>query len=74
MNIIHFTNDSIKGFDERKFTLTVFLDLSKAFDTDSHNSLLQNIHYGIRGTAHKCFSSYLSNHIQYVSFGNIILL
>ena len=50
----------IKGFEENKITLGVFLDLSKAFDTLEHKTLIAKLeNYGVRGLAKR----YGFNHI-----------
>ena len=55
--------------ENNKKTLGIFLDLSKAFDTISHNILLKKLErYGIRGHSLKWFQNYLSDRKQYVKF------
>jgi len=49
---------------------SLFFDLSKAFDCCENEILLQKLyHYGIRGTPHKLFCSYLSNRKQCTILG-----
>ena len=69
--IIELTDKISKAIDEGKFTIGIFLDLSKAFDTLNHEILLkQHEHYGIRGNCLKWFENYLYKRTQIVKIGN----
>ena len=55
--------------------ISIFIDLSKAFDTLDHNILLSKLHYyGIPGSALQLIRSYLSNRKQFVQLGDVISL
>ena len=50
-----------------KYTIGIFIDIKKAFDTIDHNILLQKLHFlGVRGVANSWLTSYLSKRMQYV--------
>ena len=69
--ILQLTKEILNSFEKNQFTLGVFIDLSKAFDTVNHKILLTKLTYfGIEGTQLKLFQSYLHNRKQYVPFGN----
>ena len=62
----------LKDIDERNISLTIFMDLSKAFDTLEHQILLKKLnHYGIVGNALAWFSSYLTGRQQYVELDGV---
>ena len=50
----------------KKSSCTIYLDISKAFDTVPRDILLKKLyHFGIRGPAYNLLKSYLSNRYQY---------
>ena len=71
MALLNIMNEISVEIDNRKYSIGIFLDVSKAFDTIDHNIVLKKLEiYNIRGTALKWFSSYLSCRTQFVSIGD----
>lgn len=67
------TEEAVKRLDDRKKTLGIFLDLSKAFDTVSVPRLLCKMEdIGIRGVGLNIFRDYLNNRSQAVKIGPYI--
>ena len=55
------------GLDKKETPVSIFLDLSKAFDTLDHKILLNKLqYYGIKDVALQWFSSYSSDRFQFV--------
>ena len=60
--------------DQGNMPITIFMDLSKAFDTLNHDILIYTLYklkaYGLSETALKLMQSYLTNRKQYVEINN----
>ena len=68
--IVQLVDKIFDSFEKEQFTLGVFIDLSKAFDTDDHSILLKKLKlYGITYKNLVWFESYLSNRKQYIEIG-----
>ena len=68
MALIDLTTKLADAIDNKTFTVGIFLDLSKAFDTVDHTIMIEKLeHYGIRR-----FKNYLTNRSQVVKIRNVI--
>lgn len=66
--IFNFLNKIYESVDNKQYTIGIFYDLSKAFDTINHELLLNKLSMiGINGVANNLLRSYLSNRLQFVS-------
>ena len=73
--ILPLVNQLYQSFDESKFALRIFIDLSKVFNTVDHKILKKKRElYGIKGSKLRWFESYLSNRKQFITYGDNIYL
>ena len=68
--LIDLVDNISSNIDNKKHSIGICIDLSKAFDTIDHKILQRKLqYYGIRGIACDWFKSYLDeNIVQYVSY------
>jgi len=68
---LEFVDKLLKMLDDDQVPLSVFIDLSKAFDTLDHTILLEKLkYYGVMNKSLQLLSSYLENRKQYVYWNN----
>ena len=65
--IVQLVDQILESFEHNKYTLGVFIDLSKAFDTVDHSILLKKLElYGVTDRNHSWFKNYLLNRKQFI--------
>ena len=68
---LELTNRLYKYMDDNKIPISVFIDLSKAFDTIDHSILIHKLkYYGLEGSTLNLLTDYLTDRSQCVSFNN----
>ena len=68
--LVHLINKIYEGLNKptSEYTLSIFVDLRKAFDTCDFSILLNKLkHYGFRGLSLKWFENYITGRTQYVN-------
>ena len=71
VKLVDFILKEMDNIRDIKIPASIFLDLSKAFDTLNFDILLRKLqHYGIDGNSLNLIKSYLTNRFQYVQFEN----
>ena len=67
-SVLHYVDDCVTALDKRLYTVTIFLDFSKAVDTVNHAIILRKPdRLGFRGNTNDYFHSYLCDRRMYVS-------
>ena len=66
--IVKLVDQIYESFEKDHYTLGIFIDLSKAFDTVDHTILIKKLEmYDIKGIYLVRFRSYLTNRVLYIS-------
>ena len=71
--IVKIKDDLLKAVDNKQVVIMTLLDLSAAFDTIDHSTLIQRLRHriGLTGTALEWFSSYLKDRFQACSIDGV---
>jgi len=73
MPLLQLIDKITSALENKEFTIGIFLDLSKAFDTVDHNILLGKLNsYGFKGSVLQWLKDYLSERTQYVSNNSFV--
>jgi len=73
MALIELIEKITTSIDNNEYTIGIFLDLAKAFDTGNHSILLGKLYsYVIRGAPYEWFKNYLNNIRYQYAFVNEI--
>ena len=71
--LLYFTDEILKNMDDKKVSVIVLLDISKAFDSICHDLMLSKLRrIGVANAACNWFRSYLSQRNQVVNIANCI--
>ena len=73
-SVMHFLDKIYTSLNKPvpEYTLGIFIDLKKAFDTCDHNIILSKLsHFGFRGFANTWFKNYLQNRKQFTVINGV---
>ena len=71
--LLYFTDEILKNMDDKKVSVIVLLDMSKAFDSICHDLWLSKLcRIGVSNAACNWFGSYLSQRNQVVNIASCI--
>ena len=71
--LLYFADEILKNMDDKKVSMIVLLDMSKAFDSIRHDPMLSKLHnIGMSSGACSWFRSYLSQRCQVVNIANSV--
>ena len=70
--MISFVDTLTEALDRNEYVISLFIDLSKAFDTIDHVILMKKLYnYGIRGIAYDFIKSFISDRSQCVEMNGV---
>ena len=71
--VMEMVEEVTKAIENDEFSVGIYIDLQKAFDTIDHRILLRKLEkYGLRGIAYSWVKSYLENRQQCVRINNTV--